>query len=73
MTSPLRKLLVFGALCWVAPLSAEQRVSADQSWSNAADLGCPYERAEAARLERVAGKSDAPLLGQGGRSAALLP
>jgi hypothetical protein len=35
----LRKLLVLATLCWVAPLSAQQRSSApDDHW------GCPSER-----------------------------
>jgi len=35
----LRKLLVLATLCWVAPLSAQQRSSApDDHW------GCPHER-----------------------------
>ena len=70
MTSPLRKLLLLGALLWVAPVGAEPSESA--SW-DAADSACPYERAERARLERIAEKSDAPLLGRQAQSAALLP
>ena len=73
MTSPLTKLLTLGALLWVAPLGAEPRESSiNQSWGSD-ESGCPYERAEAARLEQLAGKSDAPLLGGHGPSAALLP
>ena len=34
----LRKLLVLATLCWVAPLSAQQRASApDKGWA------CPHE------------------------------
>lgn len=36
---PLRKLFILATLCWVAPLSAQQRASAsDEEW------GCPSER-----------------------------
>ena len=70
MTSPLRKLLVVGALCWVAPLGAEQRQDAGQA-AIAAESECPNARA--ARLEAEKGRAHAPLLGQRGPSAVLLP
>ena len=72
MTSTLKKLLVIGAMCWVAPLGAEPKPDAQASWSDA-DSGCPYARAEAARMEQLSGKSGSPLLGQRGPNAALLP
>ena len=72
MTSPLKKLLVVGALMWVAPLGAEPRDTADQTRS-AEKSDCPYEHAQPARAEPTAVKADAPLLGRHGPSAALLP
>ena len=70
MTSPLKKLLVLGALMWVAPLGAEPR---ETIAPGDADGGCPYERAAAARAAEAAGKTDAPLFGGHAQSAALLP
>ena len=72
MTSSLKKLLVLGAVMWVAPLGAEPRESIDQSSSHD-ESDCPYERAEAARLAQAAGKTDAPLFARHAQSAALLP
>ena len=72
MTSPLKKLLVLGALLWVAPLGAEPRDSTDRSWSHD-ESGCPEERAEAARTAPATGKTDAPLFARHARASALLP
>jgi hypothetical protein len=46
----VRTLLVLGALCWVAPLGAEQREAAGTGWSDA-DSSCPYARAAAAAAQ----------------------
>jgi hypothetical protein len=84
MTSTLRKLLVVTALCWVAPLGAEQRATSDQASDQASDpawsegaSGCPYARAEAeakaAQSDPIVVKADLPLLEHRGPASAFLP
>ncbi|MFL6730644.1 MAG: hypothetical protein ACJ8E3_01090 [Sphingomicrobium sp.] len=72
MTSTLKKLLVIGAMCWVAPLGAEPKTDAELGWSDAGS-DCPYARAEAARIDQLMVKAEAPLLDHRGPAAALLP
>ena len=73
MTMPVRKLLVLGMLCWVAPLGAEQRSSTDVAPSDDSS-GCPYARAEAEHAEQVVViKADSPLLDPHAPASALLP
>jgi len=72
MTSTLKKLLVIGAACWVAPLGAEPKTDAELTWT-AEDSGCPYARAEAAQLRLLTVKADAPLLDHRGPAVNLLP
>ncbi len=72
MTSPLSKLLIVGALCWVAPLSAEPSNSEDQAWSGD-EPSCPEEIAKRAQIQEIVVTSDAASLQHHGPSAAMLP
>ena len=71
MTSPVQKLLVVGALCWVAPLSAEPRSSDVDAWSD--EPSCPEEIARAAEAQQSIAKSEPILLQHRRQSAAMLP
>ena len=72
MTVHVRTLLVPVALCWVAPLPAQQPAPRHET-------DCPYERAAAAAKSDawasgdVVVKAETPLLDHRGPAALLLP
>jgi hypothetical protein len=72
MTSPLSKLLVVGALCWVAPVSAEPSDGSDQAWTGETPT-CPEEIAKRAQAQQSVIRTDAPLFQHRGQAAEMLP
>ena len=60
MPMHLRKLLVLAAVCWVAPLSAQQRPAA--AFAHDASE-CPYARAEAREAAAMSAASSSTSAG----------
>ena len=74
MLVPIRNMLVLGALCWVAPLSAQSHVTVSLESKEA---GCPYKSAGlpvvVAGTSAEASHAALPVFDVGRRAPGLLP
>jgi len=75
MLVPMRNLLLIGAVCWVGPLSAEQRSASGGLPMTSAEAPCPYEDAGGTvdgTLPEVS-RAALPIFDVGRRAPGLLP